>query len=201
MVEDIKSLIEKIQKEGVQAAEAKAKQIEDAAVKTAQEILNDAKSQAGKIIAAAKEEAERAKVGTNIALKQASRDMLISLRKEINSMLERLITSRIQHSLKADELAKIIFSFIKDHGERSKEDIVISLSKKDAENLTGFIEELKSAVKGKIIVRPSEDIQAGFEISFDAGKSEFDFSDKALVEYIVLYLKPKLNEILKDAVS
>ncbi len=196
MAEDIKGLIEKIQKEGIQAAEAKAKEIEGLALKKAEAIIQEAKLQAGQIVAAAKEETSRAEEGAKIALKQASRDMLLSLRKEINAMLERLITSHIQQTLKADELAKIILSFVKEHSGENKEDIVISLAKKDIERLSGLIEELKHAVKKNIIVKPSEDIQGGFIISFDAGKSEFDFSDKALAEYIALYLKPKLSEIL-----
>ncbi len=196
MTEDIKGLLEKIQKEGIQAAEAKAKEIEGLALKKAEAIIQEAKLQAGQIVAAAKEETSRAEEGAKIALKQASRDMLLSLRKEINAMLERLITSHIQQTLKADELAKIILSFVKEHSGENKEDIVISLAKKDIERLSGFIEELKHTAKKNIIVKPSEDMQGGFIISFDAGKSEFDFSDKALAEYIVLYLKPKLSEIL-----
>ena len=124
MTEDIKGLIEKIQKEGIQAAEAKAKEIEGLALKKAESIIQEARLRAGQIIAAAKEETSRAEEGTKIALKQASRDMLLSLRKEINAMLERLITSHIQQTLKADELAKIILSFVKEHSGENKEDIV-----------------------------------------------------------------------------
>lgn len=196
MAEDIKGLIEKIQKEGVQAAEAKAKEIEGYALEKAQAIIQEAKLQAGQILAAAKKESRQMEDGTRIALGQASRDMLISLRKEINSMLEKLIQGRVQHALTEDELARIILAFVKEHGREGKDEIIISLAKKDAEKLSAFLEELKDTAKRKVIVRPSEDIQAGFVISFDAGKSEFDFSDKALAEYIALYLKPKLNEIL-----
>ncbi len=39
MTEDIKGLIEKIQKEGIQAAEAKAKEIEGLALKKAEAII------------------------------------------------------------------------------------------------------------------------------------------------------------------
>ena len=45
----------------------------------------------------------------------------------------------------------------------------------------------------KIILKPAEEISGGFTISFDNGKSCYDFTDKALAEYIGTYLKPKLN--------
>jgi V/A-type H+-transporting ATPase subunit E len=198
MAEDIKGLIEKIKQEGIQAAEAKAKEIVASAQIKAEAIIKEAKLQAAQLITAAKEEAIRTEAGTKIALKQASRDMLLTLRKEINAMLERLIKNHVQYTLKADELAKIIQSFVKERMGEGREDIVVTLAKKDAEKLDVFLEELKDSAKRAIIIKPSEDMQGGFVISFDAGKSEFDFSDKALADYITLYLKPKLGEILKE---
>jgi vacuolar-type H+-ATPase subunit E/Vma4 len=58
---------------------------------------------------------------------------------------------------------------------------------------------LREETGKKIIVRPSGDISHGFSISFDSGKSCYDFSDKALAEYIGTYLKPRLNRILGEA--
>ena len=49
------------------------------------------------------------------------------------------------------------------------------------------------------MLKPAEDILGGFTISFDSGKSQFDFTDQALAEYIGQYLKPKLEEILQAA--
>jgi vacuolar-type H+-ATPase subunit E/Vma4 len=50
-------------------------------------------------------------------------------------------------------------------------------------------------------LRPAEEISGGFTISFDDGKSCYDFTDKALAEYIGIYLKPKLNQILMEAIK
>ena len=77
-------------------------------------------------------------------------------------------------------------------------DIVVSLKKEDLESLEkGSMGELREAVKKGITLRPSDDISAGFIISYDAGKSQFDFTDKSLAEYIITYLKPKLKDVLK----
>jgi vacuolar-type H+-ATPase subunit E/Vma4 len=53
-------------------------------------------------------------------------------------------------------------------------------------------------MKKRIILKPTDEISSGFTISYDAGKSLFDFSGEALAEYISAYLKPELNKILKD---
>jgi len=201
MPEEIKNLIEKIQREGIQAADVKAKHIEAEAKEKAESVLRQARQEAEKIIAQGQQEAKRTGESTQALLEQAGRDMLISLRREINAMLQRLITAEVRQALKPDELARIILAFIKEYGGKAKEDIVISLAKKEVKELTGFLATLKDAAKQKIVIRPAEDIQAGFVISFDGGKSEFDFSDQALGEYISLYLKPGLNEILKAPVE
>ena len=201
MAEDIKGLIEKIQKEGVESAEIKAKEIEDLAKAQAASILTQAKQEAEKIIADAQEEARKTQASTDSALTQAARDMLISLRKEVNDMLSSLIVARVHQALKTGDLGKILLAAIKGHIGKSKEDIVISFSKNDAEKLDGLIGELKERLKQNIVVRFSQDIQAGFIISFDAGRSQFDFTEYALAEYIGAYLKPKLNAILLKAVS
>jgi V/A-type H+-transporting ATPase subunit E len=201
MPEEIKSLIEKIQKEGIQAAEEKARGIEEEARKKAESILRQAKLEAEKIIAQARQEAQKTQETTTALLKQASRDMLISLRQEINALLKKLITAEVQQALKPEELSRIILSFIKEYAAKAKEDVIVSLSKKDAQALSGLLAGLKDTLKEKIMIRPSEDIQAGFVISFDRGKSEFDFTDQALSEYISQYLKPALAEILQGTVK
>ena len=199
MPEDIKSLIEKIQKEGIQAADIKAKQIEAEAKDKAEVILKQARLEAEKIISQGQQEAKRNEESMRALLKQASRDMLISLRQEINEMLNRLVTAGVQQALKPEELARIILGLIKDHGGKTEEDIIISLAKKEIKELSGFIQELKEAVKQKITLKAAEGMQAGFIISFDGGKSEFDFSDQALAAYISRNLKPGLEEILNAA--
>lgn len=198
MTEDIKNLIDKIQEEGVKSGQDKAKAIEEDAKRQAKEIIEKAKNEAEKIISDAKDKIAKMEESSKVSLKQSGRDLLILIKKEVNSLLGKLIVSNVRQTLNPDELAKIITTLIKDY--KGKEDIIISLKKEDMEKLEkGFLGELKEEVKKGIVLRPSEDIQAGFIISYDGGKSHFDFTDKALAEYIGSYIKPKVGEILKEA--
>lgn len=197
MAEQLKDLIEKIEREGVLAGEELARQIKKDAEGKAESILQKAKAEAERIIASAKDEAERTRQSTEALLQQAARDMLLSLRKEIDTMLERLIISEAGQSLSGDGLLKIISEVIHCAGGKEGDEVVISTKKEDAERLQrGLLEKLKESVKKGIVVKPSEDITGGFIISFDGGKSHFNFTDKALAEYIGSYLKPALAEIL-----
>jgi len=199
MAEEIKDLIEKIQKEGVKAAQDQAAQIKAEAVADAKKIISEAKTEANKIIEQANIEAKQLNETTNASLKQAGRDLLISLRKEINSMLNNLIKQDIHKVLVADELAKIIEALIKNAPLSLGSEIIVSLNQQDKEKLEkGFFKQLAQNSKKQVVLKSSEGIDSGFVISFDAGKSIFDFSGTALTEYISEFLKPELGKILKS---
>jgi len=198
MAEEIKDLIEKIQQEGIKAAEDKAREIENQARLKAEEMVKKAKAEAEKLISVALEQIAKTQESSQVLLKQAGRDMILSLRKEINAMLDRLIISAAKEALKPQELAKIISSLVKHYNEEAKTNIVVSLNQNDLVKLEeGLLSELGRDAKKDITLRGEDDILAGFMISFDSGKSQFDFTDQALSEYIGSYLKPKLKEILE----
>ncbi len=200
MAEEIRDLIEKINQEGIKAAEEKAQKIEAAAKQNADSILTQARLEAEEMIAAEKDKIHREDEKGKILLAQAGRDLLLSLRKEINAMLGRIVVSDIQQALTPEALFKILVEVVKNDSAGKGSDITVLLNKNDLEILEkNFLHKLGEETKKKIILRPAEEISGGFTISFDSGKSCYEFTDKALAEYIGTYLKPKLNQILQDA--
>jgi len=197
MTEEIKDLITKIKNEGVKVAQDKSSQIELQAQTLAGKIIQDAKLAAEKIIKDAQRETEQYRSSTEALLKQSGRDMLLSLKKEIVSMLDLIIKKNIRASLAPEEMLKIISLLIK--ANTQKEDVVVVLKEGDLKSIqAGLLAELSEEMKSHLVLKPSDEISAGFTISYDAGKSLFDFSGEALAEYISIYLKPELSSILKD---
>lgn len=201
MGEELKHLIKKIQDEGVAAAEQKAKSIEATANKRAETILEKAKTEADRIIANAREEVAKTQQGGEVALKQAGRDLMISLRGEIDEMLSRLIKMRVGEALSAKNLAAIINSLVQAQASRDETaDLEVFLNQKDLDVLTeSFAGELKEAVKKGVRLKSSDRIRAGLSISYDRGESRFDFTDESLAEYLGARLKPRLAELLKES--
>jgi len=198
MSEDIQGLIEKINQEGVFAAEEKARQIIQQAQRKADSIIAKAQAQAQSLISGAREENLKNQDKVKALLNQAGRDLLLVARGEINAMLMRLITQEVRQALSPDALSKILSSLIQNLSGKHSGEVAVTLNKEDAQKITEhFLSRLKEETKKQIVLKPSEDIHAGFIISFDSGKSQFDFSDKALAEYIGIYLKPKLKDILQ----
>ena len=202
MAEEIRDLIEKINQEGIKAAEEKAHNIEAAAKQRADTILAQARLEAEEMIAAAKDRIRREDEKGKILLAQAGRDLLLSLRKEMNATLGRIVVSDIQQALTPEALFKLVSEVVKNYSAGESSDITVFLKKEELETLEkNFLHKLREETKKKIILRPAEEISGGFTISFDSGKSCYDFTDKALAEYIGSYLKPKLTQILKEAIK
>jgi V/A-type H+-transporting ATPase subunit E len=202
MAEEIRDLIEKINQEGIKAAEETAQKIEAAAKQRADELLVQAKREAEEMIAAAKDrifcEDEKGKT----LLAQAGRDLLLSLRKEIDAMLGRIVVSEIRQTLTPEALFKLLSEVVRNYSTGERSDITVFLNKEDLETLEkNFLHKLREETKKQIILKPAEEISGGFTISFDNGKSCYDFTDKALADYIGTYLKPKLNQILQESIK
>jgi vacuolar-type H+-ATPase subunit E/Vma4 len=198
MAEDIQGLIEKINQEGVKSAEDNARRIKEQALLEAEGIVTKAKAQAQGLLSEAKDAISKLEEKEKTLLSQAGRDMLLVLRKEINDMLERLIACEVRQALSPEALSRILSSLIQHVCSKDKEEVIILMNKEDAHKIQeSFLSKLKDETKKHVVLRPSENIHAGFVISYDAGRSQFDFSDKALAEYIGSFIKPKLKEILQ----
>jgi len=197
MTENIKDLIKKIQEEGINSAEEKARLIEEEAISKSKGIIEEALAKAKSISKKAEEDALRTKESTMVLLNQASRDVLLTLKKEIGLLLNKVVVTEVSKALDQEELQNIIFALIKDIGERESKDVVLTMSERDLEKLKKYFHnKLSDFLQRNIVLKSSDDISAGFVISYDKDKSHFDFTDKALAEYIGKYLKPKLKDIL-----
>jgi V/A-type H+-transporting ATPase subunit E len=202
MPEEIRDLIEKINQEGIRAAEEKAQKIEAAAKQRADDMLAQARLEAEKIVAAAHERIRREEEREKALLSQAGRDLLLSFRNEMNAMLGRMMVKEIQQALTPEALFRLLSEVVQHHSAGEHGDIAVFLKKEDLEILEkNFLQKLREETKKNIVLRPAEEVSGGFIISFDSGRSLYDFTDKALAEYIGAYLKPKLNKILQEALK
>ena len=199
MSENLKGLLEKINQEGIKSAEGKARAIEDKTRIDAEKILIDAKKLADEIIQKAKLEAEKTRISANLSVKQASRDLLLALKEDIRKMLNKIIEGEINKALSNEEMAGILAGLIDKYTEKNgkADDIKVLVKKEDLEKIKNtLISKLKDKVKSGVEFRPSPNINAGFSISFDKGKSYFDFSDEGLLETLCVYLNPELARII-----
>lgn len=199
MSEDLKGLIEKIHEEGVKAAEEKSDQIQSEAEKKSRAIVENAEKKARKIVEDARHEVDRIQKSGEMSLKQAGRNTVIALKKEILSILDKLILSETRKKLTPEAVSKAISALVRNYKGKADADIMTSLSKDDLKNLEeGFFRRLEEETGKGITLKVGDDITAGFTISYDKGRSHYDFTDEALAEYIGAYLRPRLRDLLED---
>ena len=104
----IEDLVQSIKRDGIEQAR-----------KEADAILVTAKAQASDIIAASKAEAERnlenakREIESSKALiLQAQRDAVLSVRKELEAMLERIMADKVAKQLSEQSLAKLVIAAV-----------------------------------------------------------------------------------------
>src|SRR3989338_5734913 len=200
MSQQVQELIDKIKTEGLQAADQKAREIEEQAKRNAQGTLNEANKRARELISDAEEEIRKKQEASRTALRQASRDTLLSLKKEVQKLLHKVIAAQVADALTPDKLSDIIAAIAHKSvdGKPADAGIGVVLSPKDLKELRdGFLAKLQKQLKHPVHFQASEDIGKGFTISFDSGKSSFDFSEAALAEYLSVYLNEELAALLK----
>lgn len=203
MTERIQELLDKIKNEGIEVAEAKARDIEARAQTRAGEIVALAQEEAARIVSGAKMESQKTKDVVEAALKQASRDMLLRLRKEITKTLEGIVLKDLRESLSPEVMVSLIQKIAAAYFNNAQAgDIQVALSGEDLKKLeNGFLAKLKGALKQPLVLRSADNIRAGFTISFDQGKSCFDFTDESLAEFLGQYLSEHVTKILKESLK
>jgi len=200
MSENLKDLLEKINQEGIKSAEEKARIIESKAKNDAEKILEDAKKFADNIIQEANSSALRLKDTSEASLKQASRDTILSLKEEIRKILNKIVALEISKAMSGEETGKILADLIDKYVDKNGQpgDVKVLVKEEDLKKIKdGFMSKLKDKVASGVEFRPSANINAGFSISFDKGKSYFDFSDEGLLDALGVYLNPELAKLIK----
>lgn len=189
MSEDLQGLLEKINRDGVEKADARAA-----------EIIAEAKAKAAEIVKTAKEEAERAKaeaktVADDFAaradetVKQAARDTVLKVREAITALLEGVLVKNVEKAL-ADETVAVQLA-----GEAVK-DLTGSVEIAAAEKLAASL-KAQLAAKGEISIVTDENVYSGFSVKIDGGRVEHAFTAEVVAEELSKRLRPELAKLLK----
>ncbi len=197
----LQELIDKIKKDGVTAAEKSAADIIEKAQKDADSKIAAAEKQAEELVKNAKAEIERLEKASNDAVKQASRNMLISFRDSLTKELDAFIQAESAKAYSKDLLSNLIPETVKAWAKNSEaSELSVLLSEKDLKALEG---ELKAALKAEIAkgleLKSDKSLTAGFRIGVNNGAAFYDYSAEAVAELFAAYLNPRVAALMKEA--
>lgn len=189
MSEYLQGLLEKINREGVEKAQAEADRIIADAKAKAAAIVKDAEESAAK----AKSDAEKASADyasrAADTIKQAARDTIRAVEDAIKAKLVSLLSENVDKAL-ADP------------------DVVLKLAKEAIAGLSGdaevavpakLLESLKAqfAAQKNIKIVLDETIDAGFSVKQDGGRVENSFKSDVVAGELARRLRPDLAALLK----
>jgi V/A-type H+-transporting ATPase subunit E len=203
VAEKLQGLLEKIRTEGLEKAEAEKQKIIEDAKKEAKEITKKAQTEAEEIIKKAKEDAGNLEKRSETAVKQASRDILLKLKGELQARLENIVHNLSNESMNVEFMGELIKNMADSFTKKdSSSELTLEAltSPKDCEKLTELLKgSLAESFKETPEVFSSSDVGGGLKIGFKGSDVFFDFTDDAISDLICAYVSPKLAELLEPA--
>jgi V/A-type H+-transporting ATPase subunit E len=198
--EELQALLERINRDGVEKAEAERDRIVAEAQKTAEKTVADAKVQADKIVSDAKHEADLLRQKGEEALKQAARDTVLSLDERLKARMSAVVKAAVAEDADTKGFAEALTKWVE--AELESDDAVsieVGVSKDDAETLRKHLmAKLGDDFKARVEVAPVKRLDAGFVLKFSGSDLVYDFSGDALTEVLCEFLSPRLVEIIAE---
>lgn len=198
MSEELQGLLKRIQEEGISKADQEKNEIIAAAKSEADMIINDAKLKAEEIIRKANDDGQNTMQRGKEALEQASRDILIQLKNEMITRMEKVVKTNLKDVMTPEFMGKIIsdmvVKYLKDDSDGELE-LEIMVSAEERKKMQQMLQSsVGKSFKHEPKVFGAHDIESGLKVSFNNNDVFFDFSDEALAEIICDYAGPRFAE-------
>lgn len=194
----LQELIDKIKKDGIESGSDEASRLKSQAEAEAKGIVDAAGREAEAIISRGKADAERSEQAGIAALEQASRNLVLAFKAEIQTLLDKIIAQGVSASFGEDTLKAVLPELIKSWAAKGSDDLALILPEALLGKLQGyFTEKLAAELKKGLELKSDRNLGAGFRIANRDGSAYYDFSAEAVAELLSAYLNPRLAEILK----
>jgi V/A-type H+-transporting ATPase subunit E len=196
----LQELIDKIKKEGIESASEEAARLKAQADGEAKRIIEAAQREAEGIIAKGKADAERLEKAGAAALEQASRNLVLAFKGEIQALLDKIAARELAASYNEDTLKAVLPELISAWASKSADGLSLILGEGDLAKLQSYFDEkLAAELKKGVELKADRSLGAGFRIGSKDGAAYYDFSAEAVAELLSAYLNPRLAGILKTA--
>jgi V/A-type H+-transporting ATPase subunit E len=200
----VQELINKIKKDGIESASEEAARVKHEAEAEAKQIIEAARKAAAEITAKGKQDAERFEKASEAALQQASRNLILAFKGEIQALLDVIIAGQLGKSYNDDVLKAVIPELIKSWSAKRSSgganSLVVLLPEASLTKLKAFFKtKLSAELKKGLELKSDRHLVNGFRIANKDGSAYYDFSAESVAEMLSAYLNPRLAEILKTS--
>ena len=193
MEQQIQDLVASIRKEGIDSAKAEAERIISEARAQADAIVKEAEKERDKMIADAEKSIALEKSSSEATIKQAARDVSLSLRKSIEDEYTKILSRKAGEALHGGNLVSLIKAAIS--GDVSGKAVELSgddLKALDADIRSEFAAEISKGLE----FRASKRVSSGFRISEKDGSGYIEISPDKCQELLYPYLSDSLKQMI-----
>ena len=192
MAEELQQLLEKIQRDGVDKANAEAAAIVAKAKAEADAIVKKAQEDAAAAEAKGKADAEAYAARAKETISQAARDTVLKVKQDVMELLKKLLLQNVTAAL-ATEAVPLAAAAVKELVTGSATAEIAAAPKLVDALRAQLAQQAQSGVK----VVADETTGTGFTVRLDNGRVEHDFTDAAISEALAQRLRSDLAALLK----
>ena len=189
MAEDLQSLLEKINRDGVEKANAEAAKIVAEAKAKAADIVKTANAEAAKAKADADKAAADYAARAAETVGQAARDTILKVEAAVTAMLTNLLAKDVDKAL-ADEKSVAALTLEAVKGLAGEAEVAVPA--KLAPALKAQLASQKN-----VTVVTDDAVGSGFSVRLDGGRVEHAFTGGAVAAELAKRLRPDLAKLLK----
>ena len=194
MTQDLQQLLEKIQRDGVDKAQAEADTLLAAARNQAKATVEAAREEAAKVKAEARQEAEAFERRAEETIRQSARDTVMNVEKAVTALFTGLLLKEVNAALgDADLVAKLAAEAVRAY-IGGKGGIEVAAVARLAEVLRA---KLSAEAADGVTVVTDETAGAGFRVRLANGRIEHTFTGAAVAETLAKQLRPRLATLMK----
>ncbi len=195
---NLKSLIQKLQDEGIEKANEEARQIIAEAKQHAAELLKEAEQRIAKMEAQSANEVKHIRENLNSELKAVAQQAVSTVQNELAVVISnRIVSKGIDEALSEKEfLQKIIFTVLqKWNAVDTNFQFELLLNKDDERQLQGFFEQrIKKELATEMEIVIENKIKSGFKIAVKNENYYVSFSGEEFENFFKGYLRKKTIE-------
>lgn len=198
---NIQDLLDKIKKEGVEEANKQSQEILDKARLEAEAIVKEAKEEAERTLTLAREEVRRKQEAFEQELSQSGRNLILGVKQEIISLMDRILRREVRSALTSDVLRELIVKLV-DRWNKDEEfqGVEVLLSEEERKLLEDAVfHALQEELRKGVSLKPVRAVGAGFRMGEKDGDLHYDFTDRGIAEVLSEYLNPRVAKFLTGA--
>ncbi|WP_350285317.1 hypothetical protein [uncultured Croceitalea sp.] len=190
------NLIKTLKVEAIEAAEKEAAIIREAAEKEAQDLLKNAQTERKQILDAAEEEARSTVEKGKSALRQAARDVNISLKNEIVQLLKSVLEDNVEKSITPGLLKTAMTKVVENIGS----DIELKLTADLKEGLADYVQRELQISEEHITVFNETSLKKSLSITKKGKGWSYEVSSATVTELLGMHLNNEWTKLLKSDV-